>query len=222
MFRSYDYLELTKTETCSGYWIKYSNQCCVRRKPWTCPTACWILSLKHNRPHSPETEGLSSYPSCKHRPSVDLNFWKWDVILMQLLWTKIGQRDLCTCLGLFPARHEYIWHFSSPFHPSARRHDPVIQGNLSISFLTRTYSFPPNDCCKKRRRKGNAQCRKRIKHIHRLFLREGNSGPSSGNSAAKYFAERKATKLSKASIETKLYCSIILHNAYWKISIRFL
>jgi hypothetical protein len=24
-----------KTETCSGYWIKYSNQCCVRRKPWT-------------------------------------------------------------------------------------------------------------------------------------------------------------------------------------------
>jgi hypothetical protein len=23
------------TETCSGYWIKYSNQCCVRRKPWT-------------------------------------------------------------------------------------------------------------------------------------------------------------------------------------------
>jgi hypothetical protein len=24
-----------KTETCSGYWLKYSNQCCVRRKPWT-------------------------------------------------------------------------------------------------------------------------------------------------------------------------------------------
>jgi hypothetical protein len=24
-----------KAETCSGYWIKYSNQCCVRRKPWT-------------------------------------------------------------------------------------------------------------------------------------------------------------------------------------------
>jgi hypothetical protein len=27
-----------KTETCSGYWIKYSNQCCVRRKPWTWPS----------------------------------------------------------------------------------------------------------------------------------------------------------------------------------------
>jgi hypothetical protein len=27
-----------KTETCSGYWIKYSNQCCVRRKPWTWAT----------------------------------------------------------------------------------------------------------------------------------------------------------------------------------------
>jgi hypothetical protein len=26
-----------KTQTCSGYWIKYSNQCCVRRKPWTWP-----------------------------------------------------------------------------------------------------------------------------------------------------------------------------------------
>jgi hypothetical protein len=24
-----------KTETCSGYWIKYSKQCYVRRKPWT-------------------------------------------------------------------------------------------------------------------------------------------------------------------------------------------
>jgi hypothetical protein len=27
-----------KTETCSGYWLKYSNQCCVRRKPWTWPS----------------------------------------------------------------------------------------------------------------------------------------------------------------------------------------
>jgi hypothetical protein len=27
-----------KTETCSGYCIKYSNQCCVRRKPWTWPS----------------------------------------------------------------------------------------------------------------------------------------------------------------------------------------
>jgi hypothetical protein len=27
-----------KTETCSGYWIKYSNQCCVRRKPWSWPS----------------------------------------------------------------------------------------------------------------------------------------------------------------------------------------
>jgi hypothetical protein len=26
------------TETCSGYWIKYSKQRCVRRKPWTWPT----------------------------------------------------------------------------------------------------------------------------------------------------------------------------------------
>jgi hypothetical protein len=25
------------TQTCSGYWIKYSNQCCVRRKPWIWP-----------------------------------------------------------------------------------------------------------------------------------------------------------------------------------------
>jgi hypothetical protein len=25
------------TETCSGYWIKYSKECCVRRKPWTWP-----------------------------------------------------------------------------------------------------------------------------------------------------------------------------------------
>jgi hypothetical protein len=25
------------TETCSGYWIKYSKQCCIRRKPWTWP-----------------------------------------------------------------------------------------------------------------------------------------------------------------------------------------
>jgi hypothetical protein len=37
MFRSYDHLQALedshKTETCSGYWIKYSNQCCVRRKP---------------------------------------------------------------------------------------------------------------------------------------------------------------------------------------------
>jgi hypothetical protein len=24
-----------ETETCSGYWIKYSNRCCARRKPWT-------------------------------------------------------------------------------------------------------------------------------------------------------------------------------------------
>jgi hypothetical protein len=23
------------TETCGSYWIKYSKQCCVRRKPWT-------------------------------------------------------------------------------------------------------------------------------------------------------------------------------------------
>jgi hypothetical protein len=35
MFRSEDG---HKTETCSGYWIKYSNQCCVRRKPWTWPS----------------------------------------------------------------------------------------------------------------------------------------------------------------------------------------
>jgi hypothetical protein len=29
------------TETCSGYyWIKYSKQCCVRRKPWTWPSTC--------------------------------------------------------------------------------------------------------------------------------------------------------------------------------------
>jgi hypothetical protein len=37
MFRSYDHLQAGghKTETCSGYWIKYANQCCVRRKPWT-------------------------------------------------------------------------------------------------------------------------------------------------------------------------------------------
>jgi hypothetical protein len=27
-----------KTETCSGYWITYSKQCCVRRKPWTWPS----------------------------------------------------------------------------------------------------------------------------------------------------------------------------------------
>jgi hypothetical protein len=25
------------TETCSGYSIKYSKQCCIRRKPWTWP-----------------------------------------------------------------------------------------------------------------------------------------------------------------------------------------
>jgi hypothetical protein len=25
----------SKTETCSDYWIKYSKQCCVWRKPWT-------------------------------------------------------------------------------------------------------------------------------------------------------------------------------------------
>jgi hypothetical protein len=43
MFRSYNHLEVEDlppedghtTETCSGYWIKYSKQCCVRRKPWT-------------------------------------------------------------------------------------------------------------------------------------------------------------------------------------------
>jgi hypothetical protein len=29
-----------KTETCSGYWIKYWNQCCVRRKPWT-----WYIAM---------------------------------------------------------------------------------------------------------------------------------------------------------------------------------
>jgi hypothetical protein len=29
------FYSVTLTETCSGYWIKYSNQCCVRRKPWT-------------------------------------------------------------------------------------------------------------------------------------------------------------------------------------------
>jgi hypothetical protein len=27
-----------KTETCSGHWIKYSIQCCVRRKPWSWPS----------------------------------------------------------------------------------------------------------------------------------------------------------------------------------------
>jgi hypothetical protein len=29
-----------KTETCSSYWMKYSNQCCVRWKPWTWPSTC--------------------------------------------------------------------------------------------------------------------------------------------------------------------------------------
>jgi hypothetical protein len=50
MFRSYDPLQVEinsssytpedghKTETCSGYWIKYSKQCCVRRKRWTWPS----------------------------------------------------------------------------------------------------------------------------------------------------------------------------------------
>jgi hypothetical protein len=38
MFRSYDHEDGHKTETCSGYWIKYSNQCRVRRKPWTWPS----------------------------------------------------------------------------------------------------------------------------------------------------------------------------------------
>jgi hypothetical protein len=35
-----------KTETCSGYWIKYSNQCCVRRKPWTWPNENYIRFYK--------------------------------------------------------------------------------------------------------------------------------------------------------------------------------
>jgi hypothetical protein len=39
MFRSYDHLQ-AEICTCSGYWLKYSNQCCVRRKPWT-----WALLL---------------------------------------------------------------------------------------------------------------------------------------------------------------------------------
>jgi hypothetical protein len=37
-----------KTETCSGYWIKYSNQCCVRWKPWTwqfrVPYTVWMFT----------------------------------------------------------------------------------------------------------------------------------------------------------------------------------
>jgi hypothetical protein len=32
-----------KTETCSSYWIKYSNQCCFRRKPWTWYTPCLTI-----------------------------------------------------------------------------------------------------------------------------------------------------------------------------------
>jgi hypothetical protein len=31
------------TETCSGCWIKYSNQCCVRRKPWTWFKENWAV-----------------------------------------------------------------------------------------------------------------------------------------------------------------------------------
>jgi hypothetical protein len=46
MFRSKDQLPAVPpadghtTETCSGYWIKYSKQCCVRRKPWT-----WVFQM---------------------------------------------------------------------------------------------------------------------------------------------------------------------------------
>jgi hypothetical protein len=42
------------TETCSGYWIKYSNQCCVRRKPWTCHST-------HNRMQTTNFKQVGSF-----------------------------------------------------------------------------------------------------------------------------------------------------------------
>jgi hypothetical protein len=60
MFRSYDHLQVIPlhisvvwpssghtTETCSGYWIKYSKQCCVRRKPWTWRKNCLLHMSIH-------------------------------------------------------------------------------------------------------------------------------------------------------------------------------
>jgi hypothetical protein len=48
-----------ETETCSGYWIKYSKQCCVKRKPWTWTRAnfisAWLLRNCGN------TSGLESW-----------------------------------------------------------------------------------------------------------------------------------------------------------------
>jgi hypothetical protein len=38
------------------------------------PTLFRISSLKHNSPHKPEAAGLSSYPLCKHKASVQLHF----------------------------------------------------------------------------------------------------------------------------------------------------
>jgi hypothetical protein len=61
-----------KTETCSGYWIKYSNLCCVRRKPWTwsmhhkclnidgniwiCISRCCVISVFCMAPVQNDTE----------------------------------------------------------------------------------------------------------------------------------------------------------------------
>lgn len=115
------------------------------------------------------------------------------MVLAPLLW------DFCTWTGLYPARPEYSRHFTNPFNTSAQRHDPVTKGNLSISFVIRTYSLSSCDRCKSRRRKGNVQCRKRTKHIHRLLLREKNLVPlPSGNLVAKYFAKLKPTNLFKS------------------------
>jgi hypothetical protein len=48
------------TETCSGYWIKYSNQCCVRRKPWTCPI---IVTLHLSKKKQSASRDSSTGPS---------------------------------------------------------------------------------------------------------------------------------------------------------------
>jgi hypothetical protein len=86
MFRSYDHLQAEiyghKTETCSGYRIKYSNQCCVRRKPWTWPST-------RNRMQTTNFKTLQSIISgintCKYRISnCSLNSANYSRILFRI------------------------------------------------------------------------------------------------------------------------------------------
>jgi N6-adenosine-specific RNA methylase IME4 len=126
MFRSCDYLQAEifpsedghKNETCSGYWIKYSNQCCVRRKPWTWPST-------RNRMQATNFKMYIFPPEDGHKTKTCSGYW-------------LKYSNQC-CVRRKP------WTWPSTRNRMQTTNFKIINASQAYSIHKAMYIFPPED-----------------------------------------------------------------------------